>query len=254
MSLVEFELKPLAEIEPWGSAPNLSLHWFGLSYGSYHLEPGASRLLEYASVEGWPRFVEYQLARLHEDLISMLPDVIEVVPSSIVRQFRNGSLGATVQHLRQVWAARVEEDPGLDTAFEALAARALDTGYLSPSAGIWIWSTDGKTIIEWDNRDRLHEGRAVWAAQIGRYELSPEEFLHELRSFDHRLMDAMGSRIRTAIASWTRPDVKVDFKHLEAEQIERGTWLASSVQHGRRDTDWSTVRDVLSRTESRSSA
>ena len=40
MSLIEFELTPVAEIEPWGCAPDLSLHWFGLSYGSYHLEAG----------------------------------------------------------------------------------------------------------------------------------------------------------------------------------------------------------------------
>ena len=161
MSLIEFELTPVAEIEPWGCAPDLSLHWFGLSYGSYHLEAGRSLLLEYASAEGWPRFVNYQLARLHEDLIAMLPDVIDEVPSEVVRHFLNGSLGATVRHLRQVWIARDGvQDSHLDTAVEVLGARALDTGYLNPSAGIWVWSMDAKTVIEWDNRRSAPSGEA----------------------------------------------------------------------------------------------
>jgi Family of unknown function (DUF5984) len=254
MSLVEFEMRPVADIEPWGSVPNLSLSWFGLSDGSYHLEAGETRLLEYVSVEGRPRFVEYPLARLHEDLISMLPDVLETVPPDIARQFRNNSISATIQRLRQARSAQVDADPGLDLAVEALGARGLDTGYLSPSAGIWIWATDERAIIEWDNRDRFHEGRPVWTAQIGRWEMSVAEFLHELQSFDRRLMDAMGARARAAVASWTRPEVEVDVNHLEAEQIERGTWLASTIQHGRREIDWTTVRHALSRTQSEGSA
>jgi hypothetical protein len=251
---MEFELRPVADIEPWGSVPNLSLSWFGLSDGSYHLEAGQSRLIEYVSAEGSPRFVEYQLARLHEDLISILPDVLEPVPPAIASQFRDNSIGSTIQHLQQVWSAQDDEDPGLDIALEALGARVLDTGYLRPSAGIWIWTTEGRAIIEWDNRDRLHEGRPVWTAYIGRWEMGVAEFLHELQSFDRRLMDAMGARVRAAVASWTRPEVKVDVNHLEAEQVERGTWLAAAIQHGRRETDWTTVRDVLSRTQSEGSA
>ena len=92
MSLVEFELKPVPEIEPWGTAPKLSLHWFGLSDGAYHLELGASHLLEYASIEGWPRFVEYQVARLHEDFISMLPDTLETVPPGVAADDHPSSL------------------------------------------------------------------------------------------------------------------------------------------------------------------
>jgi hypothetical protein len=67
-------------------------------------------------------------------------------------------------------------------------------------------------------------------------------------------MDAMGARVRNAIASWTRPEVKLDLNRLEAEQTERGTWLASAIRHGRRETDWTNVGQVLSRTKSKGSA
>ena len=252
--MVEFELSPLDDIEPWGSAPNLSLHWFGLSDGLYHLELGSTRLLEYSSVKGWPQFVEYQLARIHEDLIEMLPDVVEVVPPSVSDQFRDGSLGATLLHLRSAWESREDVDVNLDAAIEALGGRALDTAYLSPSAGIWIWSSATKTVIEWDNRGRLLNGNPAWTAQNGRHELSRDQFLEEMISFDRRLMETMGSRIRAVTASWTRPEVKIDFKRLAAEHVERGTWLDSAVRHGPRIRDWQAVQEVLSRTQSGRSA
>jgi hypothetical protein len=246
MAMVEFELSPVVVIEPWGQAPNLSLHWFGLSYGSYYFDLGTARLLEYAAVEGWPRFVEYQLARLHEDLIGMLPDVVEVVPRAVSERFRNGSLGATHRHLSAIWSQDAM-DENLDVALEALRVRSLYTEYLSPSAGIWIWSSDTKTIIEWDNRDRLFEGRPVWTAQAGRFELNRQDFLHEVRAFDTKLMEAMSFRVRAASASWTRPEVKIDVKKLAAEQVERGSWFDSAVRHGSRATDWQAVQEVLSR-------
>jgi hypothetical protein len=144
---------------------------FSLSSPSSGISPdrqsGITRRVDHDG--GGAPTVEYQLARLHEDLISILPDVLETVPPDIARQFRNNSISATIQRLRQAWSAQVDEDPGLDLAVEALGARGLDTGYLSPSAGIWIWTTDERAIIEWDNRDGFHEGRPVWTAQIARW-------------------------------------------------------------------------------------
>ena len=94
----------------------------------------------------------------------------------------------------------------------------------------------------------------MWTADVGRYELPREEFLRELVIFDRRLMEAMGSRVRAATVDWPRSDVRIDFKHLEAEQVERGGWLSSAVRNSRRATDWRAVRDVLSQADIRGSA
>lgn len=248
MSLFEFALGPLEAVEPWGTPPNLSLHWFGLSDGTYHIDLGATRLLEYANRDGWPHFVEYQLARIHEDILAMLSDVLEPIPSSVARHFVDGRLGSTLRHLREKWEASEDADSSLDAALEALGNRHLDTAYLSPSAGIWIWNDDLKTVIEWDNRDRLVDGRPAWTSAFGRHELAREEFVEEVRAFHLRLTAAMDERVQQVCSKWTRPEVRIDLERLAAEQIERSGAFDSAVHRGCRATDWRTVQMALSRT------
>ncbi len=247
MSLFEFELTPLEAIESWGTPPDLSLHWFGLSYGTYHIDLGTTRLLEYAGHDGWPQFVEYQIARIHEDVLEMLPAVREPIPSATVRHFVDGGLDRTLRHLRKTWEPLNDADDSLEVAFEALGSRLLDTAYLSPRSGIWIWSFGDKTVIEWDNRDRLFEGTPAWASAHGRHELTRDEFVEEVQGFHVRLMAAMDERVREVCSNWTRPDVKIDFARLAAEQVERRGHFDAAVRRGPRTTDWPTVEFALIR-------
>lgn len=47
--MFEFKLAALDHIEPWGTPPDLTLHWFGLTDGSYFIDLGHTHLLEYSS-------------------------------------------------------------------------------------------------------------------------------------------------------------------------------------------------------------
>jgi Family of unknown function (DUF5984) len=251
MPLFEFKLAPLEAIEPWGDPPNLALHWFGLSDGSYYLDLGAARLLEYAARNGWPRFVEYQLARIHEDILSMLPDVLEPIPLPVRLRFRDGSLGDTLRHLRTASELLDGADPDLDAALDALGSRLLDTAYLSPGAGIWIWSHAMKIVIEWDNGDRLVDGSRAWTATRGRHELARDDFVEEVGDFDRRLMAAMEERVHQVRDTWNRPDVTLDYDRLEVEQHERRGWLDASLRRCPGTPDWQSVRRGLSRIRNR---
>jgi hypothetical protein len=241
MALVQFELTPLDQVVGWGEPPNLSLHWFGLSDGTYHLDLGDVRLLEYRPHVNVPRFVDYNLARIHEDLVGMLPDVLQPIPEAVSARFRDGSLGSTLRQLRETWEEQDDDDPDLDAALEVLGNRPLDTGYLSPSAGIWIWSDDAKVVIEWDNRGRLIDGKPAWTATHGRKELARDQFVEELRDFHLRLMAAMEERVQQVCANWTRPDVKINFRRLAEEQVERSGSFEPALRLGRRTTDWQAV-------------
>jgi hypothetical protein len=159
--LFEFTLDPVEQICPWGEPPDLSLHWFGLSLGSYWIDLGTTRLLEYLPLPGWPVHVDYQLARFHEDVLDILPEILEPVPSDVIVRFPEGSIIGADQHLLRRWETFDEAPDDLDLAREKLGARYLDTGYLSPSACIWFWSDADNVIVEWDNRDRLNDGKPV---------------------------------------------------------------------------------------------
>ena len=95
------------------------------SYGSYCIQVEGHRLLEYAT--GVER-VTYQVARLHDDVLEMLPDVLDAVPESVVAHFRDGSLLATRDALLAIANKRPLEDPLWD-ALEGfrLACPSVDT-------------------------------------------------------------------------------------------------------------------------------
>jgi hypothetical protein len=251
MSLVEFALSPMDEIEPWGCPPDLRLHWFGLSDGHYFFDVGSARLLEYRSE---PRYVEYQIARVHEDLVSMLSDVTDPLPAQVADLLRDASLGETLHELEKVWQASATGDDDVGEALEVLSRRALDTLYLQPSAGIWLWSFGDDVVIEWDNRDRLAEGQPVWTAEQGRLELKSADFLDEIRSFHHRFVSDMDHRVEEASRDWRRREVQLDVEQLRKESVERAGWLDSALRRPVVERDWDLVARALTRFMPRNSA
>ena len=75
---INFSLTPLELVQPWGTPDGRqSLHWFGLTDGRYWIDVGDGALFEYtAEVQeqfGVFRYTEYQVARLHEDLLAIIP-------------------------------------------------------------------------------------------------------------------------------------------------------------------------------------
>lgn len=95
MALFEFELKPIKEVMPWGEAPNLRLHWFGLTDGIYYMNVGDKQLFRSSDeiIAYWKKenpeyewnqpFVDYQVVRLYEDLLEVLADVLQPIPEQL---------------------------------------------------------------------------------------------------------------------------------------------------------------------------
>lgn len=235
MPLFEFELTPIDEISPWGGPSDLSLHWFGLSLGHYFIDVRTARLLEFHSE---PRYFEYQVTRLHEDLLSMLPDVRDPIPAHVIELFRDGALGSTLRELKNVWNEIEVEDNDLDDAMMVLERRALDTGYLRKSPGIWIWTFGEIVVIEWDNRDQHLEGKPVWSAEQGRLELKSEDFLNEIFSFHRRFIFEMTQRVAEISRNWRRPEIQIDIEQLQKECIERADWIDWSLRRPVGERDW----------------
>jgi hypothetical protein len=253
MSLIEFSLRPLDEVEPWGTPPDLKLHWFGLSDGSYHFDLGDVCLLEYREGAGRPGYVEYQLARLHEDLVEMAPFILTPIPDAIVGLLPGGSVASAHHRLAERRAPVDDPDDAVGEAMEAFRVRLLDSLYLSPGFGVWLWSHGNKVVVEWDDRGLLIDGHPAWTASVGKRELARDEFIEELRSFDQRLMNAMTDRIRMVSAHGLRADVQLDVPRLQADHAERATWLANALTRQHPSSDWEVVARELCR-ESRDSA
>ncbi len=85
--LFEFELRPLDQVKPWGTPADPNLHWFGLTDGQFWIQVGEHRLFEYHQASrnhsGAPQYCDYQVARLYEDIISLVPHALVPVPDDL---------------------------------------------------------------------------------------------------------------------------------------------------------------------------
>jgi hypothetical protein len=255
--LINFTLAPIAEIVPWGEPGSYRLHWFGLTYGEFWIQAGEAALFEYsehARKAGVNRYCDYQVVRLHEDLMEMLPYILEPVPEPLAPYIS----GESAEAWRNVYAAWCDTDDDVtdpdylgelgDAAVAWSGKRHLDSAYLSPSANIAIWSDREHVHIEWDNRDRLFEGNPAWSAFVGSYSMPRDQFLSEMKSFHDRLMEQMAARVDQVMAGHLPSEIEIDVPSLVREQGQRTRSFdeALRVVPG---TDWqraeTAIREIL---------
>lgn len=256
--LFNFELTPLDRIQPWGEPGRLSLHWFGLTNGRYWIEAGTEVLFKYSDHAHWqlgaPQYCEYQVVRLYEDLLSILPFMLEPVPASLIPCI-SGEAGKAWGERRFKWLNADNNPLDDDQVYEIADAtgswvwnRTLDSAYLRPSAVIRMWSDELTVHIEWDNRDRLVDGVQAWSASCGAYCLSREQFIAEVRSFHERLMQQMAERIQQVVDGALPAEVRVDLPGLQREHVKRSELAEITFLSSHTPTDWKAVeaaRQVL---------
>ncbi len=172
-------------------------------------------------------YVDYYVVRLWEDLLEMLPDVLQPVPARLA-----ATLGPERRWM--AWARQAEaaveaaEDELLNEKardlLEAAAGwwwnRRLYTSYLQVGPNIWFWSDGTNAHVKWENQECVRDGIPVWATLNGSHSVPVIAFLDEIRSFDARLMQQMQDRVTSVQAEWTRPEIAID-PGLADEQLAR---------------------------------
>lgn len=242
----QFRLRPIAEISPWG--PERRLHWFGLTDGWYWIEIGDLELLRYApqTVQRWTDegcspaspYVDYYVVRLWEDLLNLLPEVLEPVPDDLAEFIASDPCDWTWPDEEQA-EARVE---AAMKAAEWYSNHVLDMGYLrsSPSIRWWRRTASGRDrmIMAWQHRP----GDTEFAApRTGQAATPTNVFVGAVEELDRKLLSAMDERIAELERSGPPPRVHIDMQQLRAEHRDRAAWLP---RHRNRSpaTDWAEVR------------
>ena len=258
--LFQFQLRPIDDIVPWGSEGDYSLSWFGLTDGWYWLKCGEEELFRYADsvlasrkYEGRqqadPPYVDYQVVRLWEDVLEMLPEILTPVPVELLRKIEPG-LDAWRWRGQIAELAFPNEDE-ISQSMEAhfnlattwLQGRKLDVLHPKEGPRIWFWTDGTKMFIRWDNTELTMDGRSVWASTKGTYSMPLATCREEIESFDRRLIEKMGQRVQAIQHSWDRPLIKIDQEALLREQRERANALAEAFQRVKdcEQTPWNTI-------------
>jgi Family of unknown function (DUF5984) len=247
MALIEFELNRINDITPWGEGAG-QLSWFGLTDGFYYLNLGDDELFRYSDeiMAHWKHlyphdptiphpYVGYQITRLYEDLIEILPNILQPIPkelySLVITQAKENAWKKRWRYLLDL--VDDEDEKTIDLFFYAESwwdYRQLSSMHLNQSPNIAIWCFENEIFIRWDTRSKTIDNIPVWSSKIGEVKMSIEEFLNEIRSFHDRFMSAMSDRVNEIVNTNPIPDVEIDIKHLIREQAEREGWLANALK------------------------
>lgn len=267
-----FQLRPLESVAPWHDADGSNAHlgWFGLTDGWYWIEAGPKpvELFRYSQplVDTWMReytgaswlealpHVDYQVARLWEDVLDILPNVLDPVPSQLAR-----ALGPDGPWITWEQAATRTAEQALDKqeAWDLLEtaagwwwARRLDTAYLQAGPRIWFWSDGINVHLQWDNRDLILDGQPAWEVVLDQHTVPEMDFLAEVRAFDAHFIAKMRDRIALAQAEWARLDVAID-PGIDQEQLARSSRFSQCLEAiaKREPTRWDEVFRAIARVE-----
>ena len=258
--LFPFRLKPLADVDAWGGPGARSLHWFGLTDGWYGIHAGTHDLFRTADLPDDPEpWIEYPIVRLWEDVLEILPYVLEAVPRAIAERLHPARDWA--QFYGRAVSGRKARDPDEAEAAEAILLgatawvddRQIDTQYLVGGPQVYVVRVEARARMLWDNRNTPPDEGTRWHSEAGLHELALDDYVAEARDLDARLMAAMAARIIDVQAGRAPTDVSIDLVQLEREHAERSTWLDAALAGtpgiaGIREpqvTDWDEVTRCL---------
>jgi len=242
-----FELRKVEEIMPWGTGADRKLHWFGLTDGLYWISTPLGEVLQYTEgalvrYNSDCRYVDYQVARIFEDLQEIMPYALEPVPGDIAQIVSDPDWYAK----RAAWFESDESSPELcerwfDT-IEWWSQRNLDTLYLKHGPSIQIWRVEDRITIRWDS---CEQGESVWTLPKGECSVDAQAFTSSCLAFLLQVLEEMQIRVDYIVQNgWLRQDCVLDIPLLVKEQKDRSD-AVQAVKDRRPNTDWNVVREQL---------
>lgn len=229
-----FELRPLADVEPWGNPDSdLRLHWFGLTDGWYDLVIDGHHLY---SIAGDTRGIDYYVVRLWEDLIAVAPYALEPLPEPLAS--RLADFDAWTSWVEKTWDLD-DRDDVVSTALDWWFHREMSATHLVGAPTLQIWRCDDELRLSWKSRPRDSETPA-WSSPNGEAATNANAFHEELIKFDRELISAMSTRIREIERNWDRPEIAIDVEDLRRDHALRASQLQRALQgprYGQRSWD-----------------
>lgn len=243
--LFQFQLRPLHQVDPWHDG---QLHWWGLSEGWYWIQAGQHRLFEYSpsAASSSPELscCDYQVARFYEDVLTLAPYALEVVPEALQPSIMLNPSTETISHGAK-WSPAVPDDASDDDIDQLVLAqswisnRVLDCSYLSPGMRVTMWSDANDVHLQWDHRDKLINGIPAWSAVYGRWRVSRSDFELAVLDFHARFMAQMAERINQLEAPGVSGHAALDVSSLWQEQQTRSQCIRRHIAAPSKPTDWS---------------
>ncbi len=224
MPIFNFALRPLSDLLPSPSRSGPRLDWRALSDGWLWLALGGQEIwrCEGEPTEGELPYLDEPVARLWEELLSMLPAVLLPIPEELAGPLEPRQWRPLLER-----AAALEDEGGrVAAALGFFWERRLSCSALSGAPRVHLWRR-GETIhcAFW-----TPEGDSGFARVEGEVALPLAHFLLEVRAFDAALMTVMGERIDAALQGGGVPGARLDPRALAQEHAQRREALDAALE------------------------
>lgn len=243
-------------------------HWFWLTDGFYWMNVGSQRLFEFSDVviRYWDMEIEsdeqkcmdYQVVRFWEDMLEILPTIIQPVPKAVHKLFLQSHENYQENLNKWLDYVEVEENSGRYKEYELLCSvpffmngYSLSTAHLSSSPFVCFWryqeNGKDKIWIGWDFTQTItdknnHQEIPIWSATKGFFEIDYQDFMNEFQKFNDEFLNKMQERIDDILSSETLKSFyadNFDFSILQNEQNERKKSLLKTLNF-KIEIDWET--------------
>ena len=251
MPLFEFKLKDINKIKPWGESPDLWLSWFGLTDSFYYLNIQGKELYRYSNeiLDWWKKdypdeilseYVDYQVVRLYEDLMDMLPDILQSIPQYIFEYVNSFDTHQIFTENINNALEKERNDEIIDMHYDALnwlSCRRLDSGHLTEGPTVWFL----RFIIRWNNENKEIDGIQPWSEIKGEKKYTFKAFIKEVQSFHDRLTSEMQSRVDVIIQKNPLAHVNIDIEYLIEENTHRKDSLENALKKKPGIDNWDSI-------------
>lgn len=226
---LNFKLKDLDKIKPFGDDTDRSLHWFGLTDGFFWINVGTQTIYEYNTeaktfFDGCGRYNEYYIARFLEDFTRTFRYVGESIPEKLYNDLEKFSEKSEQWRICHEEEEEAMFDLFFDEEYCAFCEwwwnRGFDSGYLIGGPDIYCVRCGDKIKILWESAFQTGSGKSIWTAPKGCFEMPFEEFISSVTDMLNSFFDAMERQIEDAVKKdWG--SIEFDKQRLIIENEER---------------------------------
>lgn len=256
MFRINFQLRELDKIIPWGDKKAGNLHWFALTDALLWITAGESAIYEYseAALEQWkeyennPKYNDYYLSRFLEDFSHTFAYIRESIPRYLY------DIAEDFCKLTDSWKESHYDDE--DEVFEKFFdneylqltewffERVFDSGHLIGGPLIGCFRCEDMIKVYWESDYLLENGKSIWKCPKGVCELKYTEFCKEIKDFFNRFYAEMDKQVELALSKdWG--NIELDKNRLSQENMERKIGFDKQIAFLDKDcnkTDWEKVK------------
>lgn len=191
--MIQFNLKDLKEIQPWGDESKRTLHWFALTDSYYWFNFDGIEFPKYNKeiIKEWNldinlRYVDYHFARIFWDICDVLRHVEIPVPDEVFEKVNSlekleNYLTSSKDWLEFTWDESEEQyDEVYEVAREWLYFRKLDFGYLTGGPDLFLIRNNNQIYLYWFSGYKNDNGISIWDRPRGEYSCNYLDFINHL--------------------------------------------------------------------------